>query len=296
MKVSIWIDEIFLPPEGKNYKCAKSDEEGIDLVSSFKDFGIDHVNVNLKSGERVMTWMYHRNLSYKVIIHDPDKNNQEYLIKEAIRLELEYEVCVEYNLKKYPDAEETMPGDYYGICRRCGNIPLFATSNIPNDEIKLQNGKPKLCDFCNYPIISVDRKDKEYLLMYKDLTGEFPKNVYIEERFMSKIYMQEHADEVKSIFDPDLREQRIAMEDAKRAEKEGGNRSGQYNSGMAARQVSCPQCGSTSISTQKRGFKLGRAVAGTLLTGFLDVGAIAGAAGSGKYINICQRCGHKWKI
>lgn len=40
----------------------------------------------------------------------------------------------------------------------------------------------------------------------------------------------------------------------------------------------CPKCGSTSIATTTRGY--------SLLTGFL---------GSGKPINVCQRCGHKWK-
>lgn len=59
--------------------------------------------------------------------------------------------------------------------------------------------------------------------------------------------------------------------------------------------VSCPKCGSTSISTQKRGFKWGRAIAGAALTGFIDIGAVAGAAGSNKMINVCQRCGHQWE-
>ena len=64
---------------------------------------------------------------------------------------------------------------------------------------------------------------------------------------------------------------------------------------IKSKPVSCPKCGSTSISTQKRGFKLGRAIAGAALTGFLDVGAVAGAAGSNKMINVCQRCGHQWE-
>ena len=40
----------------------------------------------------------------------------------------------------------------------------------------------------------------------------------------------------------------------------------------------CPKCGSTSISTVNRGY--------SILTGFL---------GSGKPMNVCQNCGHKWK-
>ena len=41
----------------------------------------------------------------------------------------------------------------------------------------------------------------------------------------------------------------------------------------------CPKCGSTSIATVNKGY--------SLLTGFL---------GSGNPMNVCQSCGHKWKI
>lgn len=41
----------------------------------------------------------------------------------------------------------------------------------------------------------------------------------------------------------------------------------------------CPRCGSTSIATVNKGY--------SLLTGFL---------GSGKPMNVCQTCGHKWKL
>ena len=41
----------------------------------------------------------------------------------------------------------------------------------------------------------------------------------------------------------------------------------------------CPKCGSTSIATTTRGY--------SFWTGFV---------GSGKPMNVCQNCGHKWKI
>lgn len=40
----------------------------------------------------------------------------------------------------------------------------------------------------------------------------------------------------------------------------------------------CPKCGSTAIESTQRGY--------SLLTGFL---------GSGKTMNYCKNCGHKWK-
>lgn len=43
-------------------------------------------------------------------------------------------------------------------------------------------------------------------------------------------------------------------------------------------QVKCPKCGSTSITAGQRGY--------SLLTGFI---------GSGKTVNRCANCGHRWK-
>ena len=42
--------------------------------------------------------------------------------------------------------------------------------------------------------------------------------------------------------------------------------------------VRCPKCGSTSIGSTTRGY--------SLFTGFL---------GSGTPMNVCQKCGYKWK-
>jgi len=183
---------------------------------------------------------------------------------------------------------------YYGICKRCGYI-TYLGANEPNIQVKYLNGTSHLCDYCQYPLFSIDREKKEYCLMYKDLTGEFPEKDHIEERFMERVYMQEHADEVKDIFDPELREQRIAAEDAKRAEEEAREREEQRMREIAARPVTCPKCHSTSIVTQKKGFGLGKAAAGVFLTGNV-LGAAAGVAGANKPVNVCQRCGHKWKI
>ena len=42
--------------------------------------------------------------------------------------------------------------------------------------------------------------------------------------------------------------------------------------------VSCPKCGCTDIGVANRGF--------SIVTGFI---------GSGKSMNVCKKCGHKWK-
>mgnify|MGYP002674012250 FL=1 len=47
---------------------------------------------------------------------------------------------------------------------------------------------------------------------------------------------------------------------------------------QSSTKVTCPKCGSTSIATTNRGY--------SFFTGFL---------GSGKPVNVCQKCGYKWE-
>ena len=61
----------------------------------------------------------------------------------------------------------------------------------------------------------------------------------------------------------------------------------QYNANAALREQQkrennkpkCPKCGSTSLATTNRGYSL-----------------VWGFVGSGQPMNVCQNCGHKWKI
>lgn len=52
----------------------------------------------------------------------------------------------------------------------------------------------------------------------------------------------------------------------------------------------CPKCGSTSLSGNKKGFGIGKAVVGASLTGGL--GLIAGNVGAKKVRITCMNCGH----
>lgn len=56
----------------------------------------------------------------------------------------------------------------------------------------------------------------------------------------------------------------------------------------------CPKCGSTSLSANKKGFGIGKAVVGALVTG--PIGLVAGNAGAKKVWVTCLNCGHRWKI
>ena len=60
----------------------------------------------------------------------------------------------------------------------------------------------------------------------------------------------------------------------------------------------CPKCGSTNIQIlgeKKKGFSVGKAVGGALLTG--GIGALVGFTGKkGKYDVFCGDCGHRYQI
>lgn len=59
-------------------------------------------------------------------------------------------------------------------------------------------------------------------------------------------------------------------------------------------QARCPKCGSTSLSVNKQGFGVGKAVAGAVLLG--GIGLLAGGIGSNKPVVTCINCGHTFKL
>lgn len=54
----------------------------------------------------------------------------------------------------------------------------------------------------------------------------------------------------------------------------------------------CPNCGSSQLVANKKGFGAGKALTGAVLTG--GVGLLAGFIGSGKVKVTCLKCGCKW--
>ena len=60
-------------------------------------------------------------------------------------------------------------------------------------------------------------------------------------------------------------------------------------------QARCPRCGSTSLSANKKGFGMGKAVVGTLAFGVIG-GALAGSIGAKKIEVTCLKCGKKFKV
>lgn len=57
--------------------------------------------------------------------------------------------------------------------------------------------------------------------------------------------------------------------------------------------IKCPQCDSTQITANKKGFGIGKAAIGGILTG--GIGLLGGFIGSGKVKITCLKCGNSWK-
>lgn len=56
----------------------------------------------------------------------------------------------------------------------------------------------------------------------------------------------------------------------------------------------CPKCGSTSLSGDRKGYGVGKAVVGVALLG--GAGLLAGEIGANKTVVTCLKCGHKFKL
>jgi RNA polymerase subunit RPABC4/transcription elongation factor Spt4 len=59
-------------------------------------------------------------------------------------------------------------------------------------------------------------------------------------------------------------------------------------------ELKCPKCGSTHITSNKKGYSAGKAIAGVVLAG--GIGLLGGFLGSGKVKITCLKCGHSWNV
>ena len=57
--------------------------------------------------------------------------------------------------------------------------------------------------------------------------------------------------------------------------------------------IRCPKCGSDQITANKKGFGVGKAIAGDVLLG--PIGMFAGGVGSNKVLITCLSCGKQFK-
>ena len=64
---------------------------------------------------------------------------------------------------------------------------------------------------------------------------------------------------------------------------------------MSDEPIRCPKCHSTQIHVDKKGFSVGKAIAGGMVTGNILVAAAAGGIGMNDIELTCLKCGRKFK-
>lgn len=146
----------------------------------------------------------------------------------------------------------------FRFCPNCGN-PAVAEV-CPHCGITV--GSAKFCPECGTPITSISGE------------GGAPKQSF-REKFAAAAAAA--AEDAKNR--PMTKKQRI-----KQRIKEN------QSNGVAC----CPKCGSTSLSANKKGFGIGKAVVGVKMIGSL--GLVAGNKGAKKVQVTCLNCGHRWVI
>ena len=177
--------------------------------------------------------------------------------------------------------------DKYLYCTRCGNITRF-------DSVAY-------CNFCLKNVSLLNRKEyKKGLLVKSDIDVRKPYEIdepHDLEGCTEELYRHIWETYVDIPNNPNLnREMHEALKKEELDFFARGGITGKIRRDNAAAKapVTCPKCGSTSIATMNKGLSAGKAVAGAVVAG--GAGAVVGAShGSGKAVNVCQKCGHKWE-
>lgn len=119
---------------------------------------------------------------------------------------------------------------------------------------------------------------------------------------LTSIFRQEYSNYLKEMRErEEARKQREEEKAQRKYEKAMSKPKTAYKENKKRGIVSCPKCGSTSITTTNKKLSAKRGVAGAVIGGALTggvgagVGAVAGGLSSKKMYNVCMNCGHRWK-
>ena len=118
----------------------------------------------------------------------------------------------------------------------------------------------KNCPYCNSPVDDISITPDDFLDI-RDASN----------------YNRQFLEAMIKLHDEDIIEYETKMAQFRVQAKQ--IREAEEREGEEEMRPKCPRCGSTSIATVNKGY--------SLLTGFL---------GSGTPMNVCQTCGHKWKL
>lgn len=213
--------------------------------------------------------------SYHDITHPADKKQKKQTKQSWIRKELEVNknVKIEQEEIKYNELKEKC---------KLESDPFKKLHLIREYSLKPYN---KLAD----KIIS----NKDNISLRENKTRELISAGLINEKDLQTLL---------DIFDSDYKELQKEKESKKQkrqeqmeilSEQRRNNPKQIHKANKKKGIVSCPKCGSTSITTSNKKLSLTRGVVGGALLG--PLGAGVGAVTSKKVYCVCMNCGHKWK-
>ena len=142
----------------------------------------------------------------------------------------------------------------YTICRVCGSKSMGNTGSCPVCKVPIGKHCKTIDDESILDKISID----DYFTIA---------DISMDTNFLQAMIQ---------LKEKDIIEYELKMSQFRNQSKQAEQIQSQPKS--TEKQLTCPQCGSTDITSGTRGF--------TLTTGFL---------GSGNHRNVCKKCGFKWK-
>lgn len=162
-----------------------------------------------------------------------------------------------FPIKKYIQDNNFTDFSKAFICPKCAESYMY-------DDIPIQFK----CDYCNAVLMQTDMSRKEWFYISCNTIDEIFNSKSVE---LAKKYGNNQFDE--KIYEERLKKLNQYIE------KKGNERDERFTRKTQEKNIpKCPKCGSTAIEATQRGY--------SLLTGFI---------GSGKTMNYCKNCGHKWK-
>ena len=194
-------------------------------------------------------------------------------------------------------------------CPVCGNTAIWPINALGKTIIPTHpiTGKKmyedRICESCGHEMLDVPDPFETYYINNDN---------WEEERFQNRKYVLEHYVIPNPEYNRDIHIKRLELRiEASRSIDEPAVREMREVLGIdipdpvpdkepipivpfpeSAFTPSGPRCGSTSISTQQK-FSTGKGILGGLIAG--AAGAIIGGKGSNDVMNVCQKCGYKWK-
>ena len=132
------------------------------------------------------------------------------------------------------------------------------------------------CDICGEPLVMFKK--------HKASNGHICHNCFIAAGYSSgMVCFADSIERIKSVIAERKKtgvtmSYREAYQEAKRE--------------AATKPITCPKCGSTSISANKKGYGIGKGVVGAAVAG--PIGLTLGNAGAKKIRITCLACGYQW--